>query len=384
MPLAPWPVALPLLGAALLAGLGPRLPRLVADGIGLLVSAATTACCLGLMLLSRHAPIVYWFGGIRPRQGVALGIDFAIDPIGAGFAALGGALVFCALLFAVRWFDEAQALFQSLMLVFLAGLCGFALTGDLFDLFVFFELMGAAAFGLCAYKSREVGPLQGAVNFAVTNTAGAFLTLTGIALLYARTGALNLSQMARAAGGTHDGLVLAAFAFTCTGFLVKAAIVPFQFWLADAHAAAPTPACIVFSGAMVEGGLYAVARLWGALFSVPLAPDAGRVRTALLCAGIATCAVGAVLCFAQRHLKRMLAFSTISHSGAMLLGIALLDARGAGGSAVYMVGHAAVKASLFLCVGMLLHRLQSVDELKLHGRGRGLGWLGVLMGLGGL
>src|SRR5207248_227794 len=201
MPLAPWPVALPLLGAALLAGLGPRLPRLVADGIGLLVSAATTACCLGLMLLSRHAPIVYWFGGIRPRQGVALGIDFAIDPIGAGFAALGGALVFCALLFAVRWFDEAQALFQSLMLVFLGGLCGFALTGDLFDLFVFFELMGAAAFGLCGYKSREVGPLQGAINFAVTNTAGAFLTLTGIALLYARTGALNLSQIARAACG---------------------------------------------------------------------------------------------------------------------------------------------------------------------------------------
>src|SRR3954470_10514008 len=125
--------------------------------------------------------------------------------------------------------------------------------------------MSTAAFGLCAYKSREVGPLQGAVNFAVTNTAGAFLTLTGIALLYARTGALNLAQMARMLSGPRDALVLVAFALVCTGFLVKAAVVPFHFWLADAHAAAPTPACIIFSGAMVQAGLYAVAPARGAV-----------------------------------------------------------------------------------------------------------------------
>ena len=231
--------------------------------------------------------------------------------------------------------------------------------------------MGVCAYALTAYRVEDRGPIQGALNFAVTNSVGAYLMLAGIGLVYARTGALNMAEIGEAlAGRPLDGLVVVSFLIIAVGLMVKASIVPFQFWLADAHAAAPTPACIVFSGAMVEGGLYAVARLWGALFSLPLAPDAGRVRTALLCAGIATCAVGAVLCFAQRHLKRMLAFSTISHSGAMLLGIALLDARGAGGSAVYMVGHAAVKASLFLCAGMLLHRLQSVDELKLHGRGR--------------
>ena len=88
--------------------------------------------------------------------------------------------------------------------------------------------------------------------------------------------------MARMIDGQHDGLVLASAALVCTGFLVKAAVVPFQFWLADAHAAAPTPACIVFSGAMVEAGLYAVARLQGVLFGL------SALRRPLLIAGVAT------------------------------------------------------------------------------------------------
>jgi len=379
MQLAPWTVGVPLFFAALLVALGEKLPRLVADLIALLAGGVTAAACALLFRAARSGPVVYWFGGIRPRSGVSLGIDFAIDRMGAGLATLAAVLVICALLFSARYFEKPQASFQALLLAFLAGICGFALTGDLFDLFVFFELMSTAAFGLCAYKSREVGPLQGAINFATTNTAGAFLTLTGISLLYARTGALNFAQMARSMG-PHDALVLVGFALVCTGFLVKAAVVPFHFWLADAHAAAPTPACIIFSGAMVQAGLYAVARLHGALFAAPLP----GFRPALLGLGIATCATGALLCYAQRHLKRLLAFSTVSHSGAILCGIALVDPSAYAGAALYVVGHGCVKAALFLCAGMILHRLGSVDEVMLHGRGVRLPWLGALFALGGL
>ena len=380
MHLAPWTVAVPLAFAALLAGLGHKLPRAIADLIALLVAGANTLACALLVLEARNGPFVYWFGGIRSRGGVSLGVDFAIDRFGAGLATLSSLLVFCALLFSARYFEKPQALFQSLLLAFLAGLCGFSLSGDLFNLFVFFELMSAAAFGLCAYKSREVGPLQGAINFAVTNTAGAFLTLSGIAMLYARTGALNLSQLSRALAGQGDALVVTGFAFVCIGFLVKAAIVPFHFWLADAHAAAPTPACTIFSGAMVEAGLYAVARVHGALFARPLA----GVRPALLALAVATCIAGGAMCFAQRHLKRMLAFSTISHAGAMLCGIALLTPDGYAGAGVYVVGHGLIKGALFLCTGVLLHRLHSVDELALHGRGRRLPWLGICFAVLGL
>jgi multicomponent Na+:H+ antiporter subunit D len=371
---APWPVILPLLGAAFLVGLGSKLPRLVADLFGIAVAVATCGVCV---LLLRKAPVVYWFGGFHPRAGVALGIDFAVDRLGAGLAGLAAALTACALVFCLRYFEKPEASFQALLLLFLAGICGFSLTGDLFDMFVFFELMGAAAYGLCGYKSREVGPLQGAINFAVINTAGAFLTLSGIAFLYARTGALNFSQIARMLGGDHDALVLLAFAFVCTGFLVKSAIVPFQFWLADAHAAAPTPACILFSGVMVEAGLYGIARVYGVMFSATgIGP---RVHSLLLGAGIVTAIAGAILCFAQQHLKRLLAFSTVSHAGVILLGIAALEPRGYTGAALYVAGHACVKGALFLCAGMLLHRLQSVDELTLHGKGRQLLPLGALM-----
>ena len=380
MHLAPWTVALPLVFAALLAALGQRLPRALADLIAVAVAAANTVFCALLVREARHGPILYWFGGIRPRDGVSLGIDFAIDRMGAGLATLSSLLVLCGLLFSLRYFEKPQASFQALLLAFLAGLCGFSLTGDLFNLFVFFELMSTAAFGLCAYKSREVAPLQGAINFAVTNTAGAFLTLTGIALLYARAGALNLSQIGRMTSGQHDALIVVGFTFVCLGFLVKAAVVPFHFWLADAHAAAPTPACIVFSGAMAEAGAYAVARVHGALFSGPL----GGFKSALLSLGVATCLVGALMCFAQRHLKRLLAFSTVSHVGVVLCGIALLNPEGYAGVALYVVGHAPIKAALFLCAGMLLHRLHSVDELALHGRGRQVPWVGALFLLGGI
>lgn len=379
------PVALPLLVAAVLIGGAPILHDRVANTLAISIAAMTTACCAALLVEASHQTIVYWFGGWQPRDGIALGISFTIDRAGAGLATFTGVLVTTALVYAASYFRNIGTLFHGLMLVFLAAMVGFCLTGDLFNLFVFFELMSVTAYALTGYKVEERGPIQGALNFAMSNSLGAFLVLLGIGLLYGRTGALNLAQIGRAVSAqTTDGLVLVAFAFIAIGLCVKAAILPFHFWLADAHAVAPTPVCVLFSGVMVELGLYGLLRVYWTIFSDVGSAQGPGLQTVWLVAGLVTALVGGVMCYLQRHLKRLLAFSTVSHAGAFLVGAASLSATGLAGTMVYVLGHGLVKAALFMVAGVLLDRLGSVDEIELRGQGRRFLPAGVMFGLGGL
>lgn len=383
--LLPYAVAVPLLVAAALLPLDKILPRVVADAAATLTALFVTCVGVDAALASRTAPIVYWFGNWRPHNGVALGISFAADPLGAGLAAFIGLLVTLAFAFSWRYFDSAGTLFHTLMLVFLAAMTGFALTGDIFNLFVFFELMSVAAFALAGYKIEEKQSIQGAINFAVTNSIGAFLVLFGIALLYGRTGALNMAQIGNAlAHERPDGLLVVACALILCGFLVKGAVVPFHFWLDDAHAVAPTPLCVLFSGVMVQLSLYAVARIYGVIFARPFHGHDHQFVMLLIAAGVVTALLGSVLAFAQPHLKRMLAFSTISHSGMFLCGIAALSPLGLQADEVFVVAHGLVKASLFMSTGIVLQRRGSVNVAQLAGRCRSMWPTAVLFVVGGL
>lgn len=373
-----------MLAAALLSGLRSLLRRWMADLIALLAAAANLALTVLLLLACWQHNIVYWFGNWFPRGRIAIGIGFEVDPLGAGLACLASLLVLLALLFSWRTIDSGLNLYQPLMLIFLAAMCGFAMTADLFNLFVFFELMSIAAFALCGLKTQEPAPLQGSFNFAVANTVGAFLILTGIAFLYAVTGALNMAQIGWLLGSRHDSLVSAAAAFLISGFLIKAAASPFHFWLPDAHAVAPTPVCVIFSGLMVELGAFAVLRLTTIIFGQSLLAPHAALRGTLLFVASLTVLWGGVMCFAQHHLKRILAFSTISHGGAMLLGIALATPQAVAGWIAYLFAHAMAKAGLFFAAGILLHRLRTMSEPALFGRGRGLRWTAALWLLGGM
>jgi multicomponent Na+:H+ antiporter subunit D len=383
--LSPLMVVIPLLAAAGLVGAVAISTRLFLDLSSLLVAVSVTVLCVLLLRDAGDGLVVEWLGGWKPRDGVAIGVGLAVDPIGAGLASFVALMFVMAFVFSYRYFAVIGPLFHTLMLVFLAGAMGFCLTGDLFTLFVCFELVSVSAYALTAYDIEEEGPLTGTLNFAVSNSVGAFMILTGIALLYARTGALNMAQIGDAlAGGPADALVIGALTLVTVGFLTKAAVVPFHFWLADAYSVSPTPVCLLLSAAMSELGLYALARVYWTVFAGVLDDVAGAVTAVLLVAGALTALLGAVMCFAQRHLKRMLAFATVSHVGLFLIGIALLDPAALGGTAIYVMADGAVKAALFVGVGAVQHRYGSVSELALRARCRDLPITAGLVIVGGL
>ncbi|HEU5362539.1 MAG TPA: proton-conducting transporter membrane subunit [Gaiellaceae bacterium] len=374
-PLLPLLTAIPLLAAALLALAGKWLKDPVPDLAGFAAVAAPLVLAAIVLARTGGHVLTYWFGGWRPRAGdFPVGIGWAVDSLGAAFALFVLALLLSALLYSWRYLQEERYLYVVLMLAFGGAMVAFVQTGDIFNLFVFFELMSVAAFALTAYQVEEASPLQGSFNFAVANTIGAFLVVFGIALLYGRTGSLNLAEIGQRLtfDGKHDGLVVASFVFITCGFLVKAAIVPFHFWLADAHAVAPAPVCVLFSGVMVELGIYAVARIFWVVYSGALGAFDTPIRDVLLVVGVSTAVLGALMCGLQRHLKRMLAYSTIAHAGCFLIGVALLTPDGLAGAALYVLSHGLAKGALFLVGGILLVTRGGIDELLLFGLGRRL------------
>jgi multicomponent Na+:H+ antiporter subunit D len=382
--LVPLVVALPLLAAAALAALGHFTRARIDDLVGIGVAATVTVLSLLLVFRSENETIHYWFGGWQPRDGIAIGISFSVDPLVAGIAALIGVLAAAAVIVSWDYFeDDVPHHFHLLVLVFLGAMVGFVFSSDLFNMFVFFELMSVPAFALTGYRIEQPSALQGAINFAVVNSIGAFMLLTGIALLYGRTGALNLAQIGQVLSREHaDGLVIVAFTLVCVGFLTKAGAVPFHFWLSDAYAVAPAPVCILFAGVMSDLGLHAVARTyWDAFSGVP---GMDSMRDVLIGLGLLTAAVGSVMAFVQSGLKRMLAFLVISHVGVFLAAIGLLDAMGYAGATISLVADGLVKGALFCAVSSLARRTGHTDELAARGLGRSLPVTGVLLAVGGV
>jgi len=365
-------VAVPLMAAAVLAPFTRCCTRAVS-------SVVTTVACglvLGMTLFllfysSAHGTIVHWMGGWEPSHGTAIGISFAVDPMGAGLAAFVALLVLCATVYTWIAVDLVGTLLHVLLLAFLGAMCGYALTGDLFNMFVWFELMTAAAIALTSHKIEEASSISGAINLAVTNSLGGFLVLFGIALLYGKTDALNLAQIGEAlAKQPIDAALTASFALIVCGYFVKGAVAPFHFWLDDAHAVAPTPVCLLFSGIMVQLALYGVARIYFGAFAASFAPHVCAIGGLFLGVGIATALLGALMAYAQRHLKRLLAFSTVSHSGMFVAAIGLFQPGAIAATALFIAAHGLVKSALFVCAGTYLNRFRSLDECVLGGRGR--------------
>jgi hypothetical protein len=191
---------------------------------------------------------MYWFGGWTPRDGRVIGIAFVVDQGGALLGVFAALLIAADFVFAWGFFEAAGERFHAIKLVFLAAMIAFVLTHDLFNMFVWFEVMGVAAFALTAYQLEEAAP-EGALTFTVTNGIGSYMMLGGIGLLYLPAGALDFGALESfVRHPPNSPLVAAAFCLLASALLIKGAMVPLHFWPSDAHAVAPSPISVIFSG----------------------------------------------------------------------------------------------------------------------------------------
>lgn len=354
----PLAVVAPIGGAAispLLARAGARLPLIVGI-VAMLASSAVLAVAAGTVYAGPGAIVVHYFSAERPSHGAALGIAFAADPFGLAFALMTAALGLLLLISLLSEFGhlgrkEVGGL-AALTQLLLAALIAAALTADMINLFVWFEVAALASYGLTGFFLERPIALEAAFKILVLTSIAGFVIFIAAGMLYSAHGALNFGQLHRALAGHTQSAALVALALLVVGFATKAGLMPFHGWLPDAHTPVPGAISALFSGLMVNLGVIALARITLQIYG----PGSGHAVLGLLTGiGIVSALLGAVLALAQDDLKRLLAWDTVSQMGILTVGFANRTADGVAGATYHLINHAIFKALLFLCAGAIVH-----------------------------
>ncbi|BBX66872.1 Na+/H+ antiporter subunit D [Mycolicibacterium psychrotolerans] len=351
--LTPLPVLVPMLAAALtlLAGRKPRLQR----GIAVLaLSVVLVVAAMLVHLADRDGTIALQVGGWGPTEpGMGpLGITLVVDRLSALMLVVSSvvllAVVFYAIGQGIRDGDGRQpvSIFLPTYLVLSAGVFMAFLAGDLFNLFVGFEVLLNASFVLLTIgASRE--RVRAGISYVMVSMVSSLVFLFGIALVYATTGTLNMAELSVRLDGVSEGTRTALFAVLLVAFGIKAAVFPLSTWLPDSYPTAPAPVTAVFAGLLTKVGVYAIIRSHSLLF------PGGAMDNVLLVAGLATMLMGILGAIAQSDIKRLLSFTLVSHIGYMVFGIALSNQLGMSGAIYYVAHHILVQTTLFLVVGLI-------------------------------
>ncbi|WP_340560668.1 Na+/H+ antiporter subunit D [Streptomyces sp. GSL17-111] len=341
------PVLLPVLAAGLVLALTGRTTAQRALTVAVLTAVLADAVVL-LVRVERDGPVVMEVGGWPPPLGIVL----VADLLAALLLVVAVLVALAVLLFAVGQgrADPESTLampFHPSYLLLVAGLGLAFLAGDLFNLFVAFELMLAASYVLITLNAGRPRVRAG-MTYVMTSLTSSLLFLTAVALVYAATGTVNLADLAARTEGLPEGVRAALSLLLFVVFGIKAAVVPLHFWLPDSYPTAPAPITAVFAALLTKVGVYAMVRVQTLLF-----PREDLWWTAAVVA-VATMLVGLLGAVAQDDVNRLLSFTLVGHVGYMLFGLALFDVAGLAGTILYVVHHIIVQASLFLVAGLVV------------------------------
>jgi multicomponent Na+:H+ antiporter subunit D len=359
------PVAIPLTGAALCITLWRRLrlQRIAALAAG----AALVAVAIALVLVVwRDGPLHLAVGGWAAPVGIELRADMLAALLVLVSAVLGLAVIGHALVDVPG--GHAAHGFWPLVLLLLMGVCGALLTGDLFNLYVWFEVMLIASFVLLGLGGRRA-QLRGALIYVTLNLIASSLLLIGVGLTYAATRTLDFTQLAArlaelAAARPEMALAIQALLLTALG--IKAAVFPLFFWLPASYHTPPPAVSALFAGLLTKVAVYAMIRVTAGVFPTP---DA--LYTALAVIGAATMITGVLGALAQREVRRILSVHIVSQIGYMVAGLALATGSGPerrfalAATIFYVLHNILVKANLFLVAGVIrrVRGTESLDRL---------------------
>lgn len=365
------PIAIPLAtaGVLLLARRSLALQR--ALGV---VGACLLLCAAGALLCA------VWYDGIQVLNvgswPAPFGITLVADLFSAIMVVLAGLMGLAVAIYSTTSVDEPRQSFgfYPLMNLLLMGVCGAFLTGDIFNLYVWFEVMLIASFVLLALGG-ERSQLEGALKYVTLNLVASAVFLAAIGILYAATGTLNMADLAQKLREFENGRVGTVLAMLfLVAFGIKAAVFPLFFWLPASYHTPPVAVSAIFAGLLTKVGVYALIRVFTLLF----VSDMPFTHTLLLVIAGLTMVTGVLGAVAQTEVRRILSFHIVSQIGYMIMGLALFTPLALAGSIYYIIHHIVVKTNLFLISGLVERTSGSGRLARLGGLYQGYPMLAVL------
>lgn len=358
---APLAVVLPFLGAALAFALirRPRAQRRVSLG------TITITLGLEIWLLSSvwtTGPIAVHLGGWSPPFGIVM----VADQFSSLLLVISSAVSLAVLAYATGQgaADGEEggpvSVFHPTYLILMAGVSNAFLAGDLFNLYVGFEILLTASYVLMTLGGTG-SRIRAGITYVVVSVVSSLLFLIAIAMIYGATGTVTLADLAVKLGELDSGTQDLLHVLLLVAFGIKAAVFPLSFWLPDSYPTAPAPVTAVFAGLLTKVGVYAIIRTETLLF------PADQFNSVLLVVALLTMIVGILGAVAQTDIKRMLSFTLVSHIGYMIFGVGLSSVLGLAATIFYVIHHITIQTSLFMVTGLIERRGGTSSIMRLGG-----------------
>lgn len=364
-------IIIPLISAIII----PLAARLERSFAWIIAVAATFLSFLSALFLlnavMETGRISYWLGGWEPPWG----IEYAVDHLNGFVLVVVTFIAFVVAVYAKRSVareiaPEKVPFFYAVYMLFVAGLTGVSITGDVFNLYVFIEITSLSTYTLIAMGRRR-DALIASFNYLILGTIAGTFILIGVGYLYMVTGTLNMADLSKLLPGLYySTAVRTAFAFFTVGLSLKIALFPLHIWMPMAYTEAPSAVSAIVAATATKVSAYVLIRIMFTVFSVEFNVEVLPVTTILLMLSSVAIIAGSVLAIAQTNIKRMLAYSSVGQIGYIVLGAALVNRLAMTGSLMHILNHALMKGTLFMVAGAVVYMTGTAEISGLRGMGR--------------